>query len=250
MMQNEYGHLITQYCEDGIFKVGYETGCDFENTLLKKLVPYLQRYERPDMISIKDDELLIMEHFAFDGSKELKRKGMKGLNEESHIASELANFHHSGELYGSINQPIEYIQSPENYIENFQKHFNNHYRKISQYIENVTANEQRTFKQISVGFFIENEYPPYFLLKEKHQIPIVQLCYTKQFLDVFEHAKDLDFVLFGFCDGTYRLHYIDKDSIAAHRKEEIDLLKIQFLKLQENQFGWKIPICIDSCPYL
>lgn len=96
-MQNEYRHLITQYCEDGIFKVGYEEGCDFENTLLKKLVPYLRQYERPDMISVKDDELLLMEHFAFDGTKELKRKGMKGLNEESHIASELNKFYQSGE---------------------------------------------------------------------------------------------------------------------------------------------------------
>ena len=73
-MQNELQHLVKTYRQDGEIKVHYNEGCKYESSLLKKLFPYLQQYERPDIIATQDDELLIMEHFIFDGTKE-SRKG-------------------------------------------------------------------------------------------------------------------------------------------------------------------------------
>lgn len=245
MMQNEYGHLVTQYSRDGMLNVNYDDGCDYENTLFNQLSRYLRQYERPDIIAAKDDSLLIMEHFAFDGSKELKHKGMKGLSEESYVTNKLSDLYHSTKSFDTLSQFVQYAQSPENYIENFEKHFYTHYQKIPQYIENVTANEQRTFKRISVGFFIENEYPPLWRSREDGG-GIALLPYTKQFLDVFEQSSALDFGLFGYTHQGYKLHYIDKDSIVSHRAHEIDMLKVQFDKLIEMEYGAKFSVRVDE----
>ena len=238
-MQNELSHLFTQYSYNNIISVSYENGCTFENTVLKQMLPYLHQYEHPDIIGIQNDKLLVMEHFMFDGTKEKKHKGMNGLREENRIHTKLKEFYGSETKCGSVLQPITYVQTSADYIKNLQKHFNAHYKKIPQYIQTVVENEHRTFSQISVGFFIENEYPPYYLCLEKQQIRLIHLCYTKQFLDIFEQSSDLDFVLFGFCDETYKLHYIDKHSLPAHRADEVDLTQISFYKPNEVQFACK-----------
>ena len=69
-MQNELQRLIRTYQQDKQIKVYYDEDCKYESSLLKKLFPYLRQYERPDIIATQDDELLIMEHFIFDGTKE------------------------------------------------------------------------------------------------------------------------------------------------------------------------------------
>lgn len=243
-MQNELQHLVKTYRQDGEIKVHYNEGCKYESSLLKKLFPYLRQYERPDIIATQDDELLIMEHFIFDGTKE-SRKGMKGRQEENQLTTELNDFYMSEPKCGMLEQKIEYVETAENYIINFQKHFNEHYAKIPDYIKHISEDEHKTFKQISVGFFIENEYPPFGYSKDLKG-SLIRLPFTKQFLDVFENSPNLDFVLFGCCDQGYRLSYIDKSTIAAYRKYEIDLSQITFRKLNEVQFGFKDTCCDDT----
>ena len=241
-MQNELQHLIRMYQQNKQIKIYYDEGCKYKSSLLKKLFPYLRQYERPDMIAVQNDELLIMEHFMFDGTKE-SRKGMKGRQEENKLTTKLNAFHMSETKCGILQQKIEYTETAENYIRNFQKHFKEHYVKIPDYIKHVSEDEHKTFKQISVGFFIENKYPPYCFAGELES-PLILLPYTKQFLDIFEDSPLLDFVLFGCCHQQYQLYYIDKHSIVSHRKHEIDLSQVTFQKLNEIQFGYKC--CFDA----
>lgn len=241
-MQNELQRLISTYQQDKQIKVYYDEDCKYESSLLKKLFPYLRQYERPDIIATQDDELLIMEHFIFDGTKE-SRKGMKGRQEENDLTNDLNKFYTSEQQCNILRQEIEYTETSENYIANFQRHFEQHYAKIPDYLKHVSEDEHKTFKCISVGFFIENEYPPYCFSGELES-PLILLPYTKQFLDTFEDSPLLDFVLFGCCNQQYKLYYIDKNSIFSHRKHEIDLSQITFQKLNEVQFGYKC--CFDA----
>ena len=121
-MQNELQHLVKTYRQDGEIKVHYNEGCKYESSLLKKLFPYLQQYERPDIIATQDDELLIMEHFIFDGTKE-SRKGMKGRQEENQLTTELNDFYMSEPKCGMLQQKIECVETAENYINQFSKAF-------------------------------------------------------------------------------------------------------------------------------
>lgn len=188
-MQNELQHLVRTYRKNNKIEVHCTDGYNYEHSLLEKLFPYLRQYERPDIIATQGDNLLIMEHFMFDGTKE-SRKGMKGRQEENQLTTELNDFYVSEPKCGMLQQKIEYVETAENYIINFQKHFNEHYAKIPDYIKHISEDEHKTFKQISVGFFIENEYPPFGYSKNLKG-SLIRLPYTKQFLDVFENSPQL-----------------------------------------------------------
>ena len=107
-MQNELQRLIRTYQQDKQINVYYDEDCKYESSLLKKLFPYLRQYERPDIIATQDDELLIMEHFIFDGTKE-SRKGMKGRQEENDLTNDLNNnaIYYDKKL--SIRKPLKII---------------------------------------------------------------------------------------------------------------------------------------------
>ena len=102
-MQNELQRLIKTYQQDKQINVYYDEDCKYESSLLKKIFPYLRQYERPDIIATQDDELLIMEHFIFDGTKE-SRKGMKGRQEENDLTNGLNKFYTSEQQCNILRQ--------------------------------------------------------------------------------------------------------------------------------------------------
>lgn len=231
MESSELAVLRERYTDKGTWIIGYYDDCKYEQSACKKLLPYLQGFEAPDMIAISDKELLILEHFSFDGSKET-RKGMIGHRQEKNVEQELEQYFETVKE-STIMMPVDYKQSTDCYIKNLTKHFYEHYSKIPQYIRNVETKKKSTFSDIHIGFFIENLYPPYFLSRFSSRGQLTHLCFTKQFLDIFETASQLEFVLFGYYNKGAKLHYIDKYSVHAHREIAVDLTQGSFLKLNE-----------------
>ena len=92
-----------------------------ENELLLNLVKFLHQlnqYECPDMYSKIENDVLILEHFGFDGSEEKKgKKGMKGYEQESLV--EIKQQLKTNNYCESI-EPLNYSQTPLNYAKNFK----------------------------------------------------------------------------------------------------------------------------------
>jgi hypothetical protein len=195
--------------------------------------------EGPDMYAKIENEVLILEHFEFDGSKVKKRcKGMTGFEEESIVEKKYQKFLNdtdNGELLATLN----YSQNSQYYIENFLNTFKEHYHKIDRYKKNLSnQNIIDNNSNIITGFFIENKYPPVYI--DKGTNPVVLLS-CKQFLDIFEISESLDFVLFGGCiSREFRLFYIDKHMLKDYRTNEINLSNIEFFHGTESSWASKI----------
>lgn len=206
-MKQECNHLINDYlCHNNkIFNNGFHVVSKEE---LKDTLHNLISFERPDMYAVLDDKIIIIEHFEFDASKAKSNGALKGKEEERLLCNRM-NEHitNSNEHYidkGTYEISFEYWKT------NFERIFKDHYNKISEYKNNVlqTVNDGKE-DQIIVGFFIENQYPPY--VHYNHDF--FALCYwqTKQFYDVMNSSTDLDFVLFaGYFEGERRVFYFDK----------------------------------------
>ena len=91
MELSELAVLRERYTDKGTWTIGYYDDCKYEQSACKQLLPYLQGFEAPDMIAISGKELLILEHFSFDGSKET-RKGMIGHRQEKNAEQELEQY--------------------------------------------------------------------------------------------------------------------------------------------------------------
>ena len=64
---SEYKNIIKKYFNDKDNKVFVYY--DFDETELKKIFEHLEKYEKPDMISIYDNKIIAIEHFQFDSFK-------------------------------------------------------------------------------------------------------------------------------------------------------------------------------------
>ena len=110
------------------------------------------------------------------------------------------------------------------YVENFLAQFISHYDKIDDYKTEMQKELKKDFKNIYMGFLIEDASPLGSLyLNNNHKMCCLDLLQTKEFLDIFEQSSKLDFALFsmtGNADNLYQ-SYISRRSIGERRKNEI-----------------------------
>ena len=242
MKISELQMMRLKYFRQGEFRIKYSPACDFCQSMLFQLWNKLEEHESPDIIAFDEKQLLIMEHFGFDGTHEARKGGMKGQRTENELKQAYQRLCERQTSMELQVKDIDKKETPEDYIRNLSKHYDAHYRRIPQYINKVIAEKQLQSPQISVGFFIENDFPPIY---SKYSVAggemkMVHLFDTKQFLDLFENSPLLDFVLFGHSSGTPELYYMDKASINYSRENEIDLREVQFHNLNEIEWQGKM----------
>ena len=78
----EYAHLINNYLCINPLVIPYTAYYSITFDELGDVLHNLNSFESPDMYSVLEDKVIILEHFEFDSSKH-SRKGMKGKQEES-----------------------------------------------------------------------------------------------------------------------------------------------------------------------
>ena len=201
---------------------------------LYKSVQNLQFDERPDAYAVIDDTLLLIEHFTFDNSKiqdnagsdlrriqsENNRKIDKKLNEMP-----FSKIHENIEVRGIVVEKESVDQSSDYYVDNLTKQFQKHAGKIPDYKAHITQKYSQPFHKIIMGFVIEeiNTFGSTFV--ENGQQYIVDLRQTKEFLDLFENQRDLDFVLY-----TISLHnndvyqsFVSKKTLSLYREEQYEV---------------------------
>ena len=131
---SECEHLINNYlCKNNLilnYGFNYLTKNEL-NYILYNLKPFNDK--APDMYSVTQDKLVLLEHFEFDASY-ANRKGMSGKREEKALEERLKNNQTINEL---VLDKANYDISFENWQKNFEKAFQHHYEKIDTYIKNV-----------------------------------------------------------------------------------------------------------------
>ena len=137
----------------------------------------MNQFERPDLFAVTDNRIIILEHFEFDASKR-SRKGLIGKREEHQLEKRRISAKTNSIL--SLDKAT-YSISLYSWANNFTHYFDRHYSKIPDYIDAVRSQvNDAIHRNIIVGFFIENQFPPYVLIDGK--LSMLNFINTKQFL--------------------------------------------------------------------
>ena len=114
------------------------------------------QFEKPDIYSHIDNELIMIEHFEFDSYK--KNKDGSDYRQKEGII----NYKFKEKLEKGNGKIIRYddsitpTASVENYINNFMNSFDEHYKKIDEYKK---SKEFKDYNKIHTWFFIEDVSP-------------------------------------------------------------------------------------------
>ena len=202
--------------------------------LLYKSVPDLQYDERPDAYAVIDDTLLLIEHFTFDNSPIRDRAGsdLRRVQSENNkkIYKKLdempfSKIYENIEGRGIVVEKESVAQSSDYYVDNLTKQFLNHAGKIPTYKEHIAKKYSQPFQKTIMGFVIEEVSTFGSTFVEKGQQYNVDLKQTKEFLDLFESQKDLDFVLYTISlhNGFTYQSIISRKTLSFHREEQYEV---------------------------
>ena len=176
--------------------------------------------KRPDAYAVIEDDILLLEHFQFNNTKVTK----KGSEQHKVAAKSEQDFKKKLVKDGDFAVLNEYVErNGKSYIENFQTQFNSHYNKINDYKAEMQKQLKKEFKNIYIGFLIEDASSLGSIYLNKDKMYCLDLLQTKEFLDVFEKAAKLDFAIFSMTGNANNLYqsFISRRSIDERRKNEI-----------------------------
>ena len=152
MSENDVGweqmHLINDYLclNPSLIQYGGFGNIAFSD--LERALHMMRSFDRPDMYAILENRIVILEHFQFDASRET-RKGMRGKQEENRLQILMNAVPPDGEFH---IEKSEYSLSLEDWVDNFETHFQKHYDKIDAYIERVKMEADISDnREVSVG---------------------------------------------------------------------------------------------------
>ena len=182
--------------------------------------------DAPDMVLLKDNMAIIVEHFEFDSSH-TDRKGSSSRIEEARINREIREKMAISSEYvhqDAINASCSY----QDYVANVTKNFLHHYNQIEKYKQNLISKKIITEDTIvKIMFLIEDVSPigsiAFGNINGKAQKLPITLAQCPEFLDLVERHDKIDFVLCCSyaCDSEY-VWFIDCDEVPAYREKQID----------------------------
>lgn len=161
--KNELSKILKYY-----FKKDTIYGCSSTKEVANEILSvmrYATNFEKPDFYYIKDNVCHICEHFEFDASKKLSRKGSKFKREEifadkridEQTAQVLATCKHNNtkiNSLGAFNTTINCELNKNFWKENFIKISNEHYKQLETYAENLLQNNLITKDTIIKNVFV------------------------------------------------------------------------------------------------
>ena len=202
--------------------------------------------DAPDMLICKNDEALIIEHFEFD-SYRVTQKGSQNRREQSRI-DRLEDKLVPTESGICFHDKIHGHSSYENYIQNVCRNFEEHFRRIDTYKENL-----RDYgliddtKAVKVLFFIEDTSPLGSMVvdpsKNPPSVQPINLGQCQEFLSLLNSSPDVDYVLACSMAGSIKVvWFIDRNEVGEYLKESIDYSKMQFIGYEAQVLGFQLLI--------
>ena len=196
---------------------------------IKNLQPYFislkPTQKRPDAYSVIDDNILVLEHFQFDNSKSTK----KGSNQNLVSAETDRQLKIMSREDNEVTVMTEFVsRTGKYYIDNFKQQFTNHAKNIEGYKLDIQKELKKEFNKWMVGFIIEDASFLGSLYRDSN-LYCVDLTTDKEFLDLFEQTKNLDFVIFSMTNNQDAkiFSFLSRECINKQRKRQIEVSKIE-----------------------
>ncbi len=198
--------------------------------------------KRPDAFAEMEETAFLLEHFQFDNSN----NNSKGSIQRQICADSernLNNILNNGKIFVSIPETV--TKSGQFYVKSFQKQFCTHANKIGIYKKEIQEKARKKYNKFLMGFVIEDASLYGSIYLDNGDFRCVDLLETKEFLDLFEKTKDLDFVIFAMTGSSENklLSFISRNTIEQHRKNQIEASKIQ-------RFCFENSFCVGTDIYI
>lgn len=203
----------------------------------------LFEYESPDAFIIKNNEVLIIEHFEFDCYTR-NRKGSKSKKEQYRIEQIKTNLPATGKgtVYDEIiHGDITY----QNFCKNAIAIFDNHYKKIEKYKNNVIATGLTDNNcKLYTMFLIEDVSPVGSIVSDdKGQFHHVTLAHSREFINRLKKAPQVDFVLCASrAFNENQIWFIDTQNLSEYDKHLESYEKMRFFGSNPHVVGFKIAV--------
>lgn len=209
---------------------------NIDEEIFKKVLKFenIISYEKPDILSMFENQIIGIEHFEFDSFKRTK-KGSTLKIEENQIEKDFEKkmrkaFKHKKTII--VEEKIQSIRSLDNYFNNFKKIFLEHYKKIDSYIEHIKEDFDCRNKEIHICFFAEDvTHFGNFLIKENEEFLLLNPLYSDEIIEMLKNCLKVEYLIIG-------TEMMDKNKIIIieNRKETFEKFKEVRPEVDEKNF--------------
>ena len=195
---------------------------DFFSNLVQFDTP--KENKGPDIYSIVNNKILIIEHFEIDSSKR-NDKGTEYKKEKDFINKKFEDFNIKENLGKLFCCPITKKSTVKNLFENLKYNYKKHYEKIDLYIKNLTTHDILNKEmKITVCFLVE-VIKPYLDIEriDNRERERPHICFFREFiefLELFEKNSKIDGIFFydKFCYDQPKTNFIGKEIVDIAKK--------------------------------
>ena len=192
--------------------------------------------DRPDMVIIKNNTAIVVEHFEFDSSKTSK-KSSSNREEIARIERELQK--KTKENKECIHQDaIRASFTYQNYVSNVTRNFLEHYNKIEKYRSNLIGKNIITEDYIVKNMFLIEDVTPIGSVaidinKDRNKEEPILLARCPEFLDLVASHHGVDYVMCcSYVGNNEYIWFIDCNDISSYKEWQLDYANMRFF---ENQ---------------
>ncbi len=219
----EIKELIDKYLSKNSNAIVYY---NLEQDKFNKVIENIGGYEKPDILSIFDNEVVAIEHFEFDSYKR-SRKGSdfkiqhnnmekdfnKKINEKLKTQKEVI-----------VHGQIQSSASAHNYFNNFKTIFLSHYKKIDSYTEHIKK-DFPDINKLTYCFFAEDVTPlgNYFMDRKTSNNPYLlnPLC-SDEIIEILKQSPKVKYLIVGcYALSEYKLMIFENklEALEIYKKE-------------------------------
>lgn len=245
---NELQALINKYFQkDGTAIVYYNVDQDLFNKVINS--NNIGSYERPDILSIFENKIVGIEHFEFDSYKRSNKHGsdfkIKNYYIERKFDKRMKEVLKEKDSL-IVHDQIESTASLNNYFNNFQKTFKDHYGKINNYLEHIKKDFDCSNKEIHFCFFAEDVSPlgSYFLDK-KREISLLNPLFSDEVIELLKNSPKVEYLIIGtYAMREYKIIIIEnnEDALEKFKNEHEKITDKDFLSFSPQTTGYALKI--------
>lgn len=230
----ELQKIISKYFQkDGTGIVYYNISQELFNKVIDP--NNIMSYERPDILSVFDNNIVGIEHFEFDSYKSRNKRG-SDFKIKDYIIEKKFDEKMKKQLKENdsviFHAQIESTASLQNYFNNFKKVFISHYKKLNDYLNHIKTDFDCSNKDIHFCFFVEDESPlGSYYLNSKREICLLTPLFSDEIIELLKNSPKVEYLVI----GTYAMSE-HKMIIIENKEETLERFKNEHEKIKEDDF--------------
>ncbi len=241
---SEFEHIINEFFDK---EIKVQTFYELNQEVIYKVIKEAKEYEKPDILSVYDNKIIGIEHFEFDSYNKSTKKGsdfkINDNRETKRIDKEIKKGLQNNDqvmVYGEINSS----SSLDNYYKNFELIFEEHYKRIQAYIEQIKEDFKCQKKEIHICFFAEDVTPLgnyYFNKGNKREILPLLPIYCVKIRELLKNSPLVEYLILGcFYMNEKRLFIIknSKEVLKRISNEHIEINNDSFFSFEPQMIGF------------